>query len=187
MNRKGFKGNISSIVLKSLACLLILIGVSGCKSHKQAIDDTPDFIGETIRQSGKEKEKNKTKGVRYKIVEEAKTWLGTPYVYARSDKGLGTDCSGFVMVVFQKAANMKLPRNSAKQAEFSRDINAKEVRAGDLVFFATGKDKNKVSHVGLMLDPNKFIHASSSKGVTISEMTTPYYQKNFVKYGRVLK
>jgi len=59
------------------------------------------------------------------------------------------------------------------------------VRAGDLVFFATGKDKNRVSHVGIMIDDVKFIHASTKKGVVVSEVTAPYYERTFMMYGRV--
>ena len=118
-------------------------------------------------------------------MKEAETWMGTPYAYAKSEKGKGSDCSGFVMMVYLNALDMKLPRNSAKQAEFCKKIDKKHIRPGDLVFFATGKDPHKISHVGMMIDSDRFIHASSSKGVVISSLSSNYYSTHFRRFGRV--
>lgn len=119
------------------------------------------------------------------LVKEAYSWIGTPYRYARAEKGCGTDCSGMVLKVYEKIYGVKLPRNSAKQAEFCKRISKSNVKSGDLVFFATGKDTHKVSHVGIMVDKSSFIHSSSSKGVCISQVETPYYTRTLIQYGRV--
>lgn len=119
------------------------------------------------------------------IVKEAYTWMGTPYKYAGAEKGKGTDCSGMVLRVYEEVCGVKLPRNSAKQAEFCRRLKPRDVRSGDLVFFATGKDSKRISHVGIMIDGESFIHASTSKGVVVSKVTTPYYERTFIQYGRV--
>lgn len=119
------------------------------------------------------------------IIDEAYSWLGTPYGYAHSEKGVATDCSGMVLEVYEKIAGIKLPRNSAKQAEFCKSIHQKDVKVGDLVFFATGKNEDVISHVGIMVDEKNFIHASASKGVVISDMTQPYYVRTFRGFGRV--
>lgn len=123
--------------------------------------------------------------MRKKIIKEARSWIGTPYKYAGQEKGKGADCSGMVMMVYERATGDKLPRNSAKQAEFCKKIDASDVDAGDLVFFATGKDPDRISHVGIVIDNENFIHASSSKGVVISNFTTDYYQRTFRMFGRV--
>ena len=120
-----------------------------------------------------------------KIIEEVESWLGTPYCYAKAEKGEGVDCSGLVMQVFNTTMNYKIPRNSAKQAEFCCPIKESDVRVGDLVFFATGKAPSKVSHVGIMVDDVSFIHSSTSKGVCISKVNTPYYRRTFLMYGRL--
>lgn len=120
-----------------------------------------------------------------RLVAEAESWLGTPYKYAGDEKGTGTDCSGLVTRLYLDMFGMKLPRNSAKQAEYCIPLKAEEVETGDLVFFATGKDTTKVSHVGVMLDRINFIHASSSKGVVVSKVTNPYYVRTFRMYGRI--
>lgn len=161
----------------------MMLSLVGCKSHKKAVETEEDLIvREMIESSGKKKKgKNKLGEL---LAKEAMTWIGTPYVYGKQNKGSGTDCSGLTMVIYQEVAKIKIPRNSAKQAEFCKNIKEKDVKAGDLVFFATGKSKTQVSHVGLMIDSKRFVHASSSKGVIISEMAG-YYQRNFVKYGRV--
>lgn len=120
------------------------------------------------------------------LLKEAETWMGTPYLYGGEQKGEGADCSGFVMMTFLNALDYKLPRNSGKQAEFCSPISEHEVRIGDLVFFATGNDSTKVSHVGIIIDEKgTFIHASSTKGVCHSTMTNPYFQRHFLMYGRV--
>lgn len=147
-------------------------------------DDSP-YVGETVGVKSKKKDEVKEKNIGDKIAEESLTWIGTPYGYGRSEKGIATDCSGLVLVVYDLIAEIKLPRNSAQQADFCDDLKEKEIKPGDLVFFATGKDQKKVSHVGVMIDSEKFVHASSSKGVILSEMSTPYYRRKFIKYGRV--
>lgn len=125
-----------------------------------------------------------TSKVRKKIVQEAATWIGTPYKYGGIERIGGADCSGFVMVVYQNITGEKLPRNSAKQAEFCIPIDASEIKAGDLVFYATGKDPNKISHVGIVLDDENFIHASTSKGVVVSKLAANYYIQRFRMFGR---
>lgn len=124
-------------------------------------------------------------GVQGALVAEAESWLGTPYLYAGAQKGVGADCSGLVMKVFESAAGFELPRNSAKQAEFCSRLEREDVQPGDLVFFATGKNHEKVNHVGIMVDADRFIHASSSKGVCVSSMASDYYVRAFRMFGRV--
>ena len=121
----------------------------------------------------------------HRLIEEAYTWMGTPYKYAGLSKGKGVDCSGMVMRVYEDVAGRKLPRNSARQAEWCETIDAKDIEMGDLVFFATGKDPDRVSHVGMIVDDDSFIHASSSKGVVVSKLSNPYYMRTFIKFGRV--
>lgn len=137
------------------------------------------------KRSGQTVDVRKLPKERRLLLEEANTWLGTPYEYARADKGRGTDCSGMVMSVYLQALEIKLPRNSRKQAEFCKTIPREKAVAGDLVFFATGKDPSRISHVGMLVDKEQFIHASSSKGVVVSSLDSPYYSKRIICFGRV--
>lgn len=174
--------NLKFRKIKSILALVIILllsgGITSCRSHNKK---EKAHIGETIeRPKGK-----KDHSMGQKVADEVMTWIGTPYSYGCSEKGKSTDCSGMVMVVYQEVTGIKLPRNSAKQAEFCHHVHHKDIKPGDLVFFATGKDRHKVSHVGIMIDHHRFVHASSSKGVMISEIKSSYWQKTFIKYGRV--
>ena len=176
--------SVIRIRLRGFPIFIVAISLllSGC--HKSTKKDK--IVVETIETTVDIKEKkNNKKGENEKLAEEALTWVGTPYRYGASEKGKATDCSGLVLMVYKKIANVDMPRNSAKQAQFCKKISKKEVKPGDLVFFAIGSNKNEISHVGVMIDEIRFVHASASKGVIISEMTTPYYERNFKMYGKV--
>lgn len=118
------------------------------------------------------------------LIKEAKKWIGTKYKYGGHSKS-GTDCSGFVMEVYKSTYDFKLPRTSRDQQEFCKKIKKSQLKVGDLVFFATGKSKNRVSHVGIYIGNGEFIHASSSKGVVISKLEQSYYIRTYHSSGRV--
>ena len=120
-----------------------------------------------------------------KLYKELKRWLGTPYAYAEHTCGEGTDCSGMVMEVYQEVYGIKLHRNSAKMLEVNCSIiDLDDLREGDLVFFVTSSDDH-VSHVGIYLKDNKFVHASSSRGVTVDDLRQNYYATHFHSAARV--
>jgi lipoprotein Spr len=110
-------------------------------------------------------------------------WYGTPYLMGGSSKS-GIDCSAFVQAVYLAAFSMVVPRTAFEQFRVTNRISAVEMREGDLVFFNT---LGGVSHVGIYLRNNKFIHASSSRGVTVSDLFDPYYLKRFLGVGRIEK
>ena len=120
-----------------------------------------------------------------KLYKELKKWLGTPYAYAQHTCGEGTDCSGMVMEVFQEVYGIKVHRNSAKMLEQNcREIDLDDLREGDLLFFCTNGD-GRVSHVGIYLKDNKFVHASSSRGVCVDDLRQNYYATHFHAAARV--
>lgn len=118
-----------------------------------------------------------------KIVAEAVGWIGTPYKYAGQSKS-GTDCSGFILEVFKTTTGVKIPRNSAAQHLWCLPAHRDSLQPGDLIFFATGGDPNRVSHVGLYIGGDEMIHASSSSGVIVSQLQLPYYVKRYHSAGR---
>lgn len=119
------------------------------------------------------------------LYETAARWLGTPYRYGGTTRS-GCDCSGLVMKIYQSVYGKALERNSAKIKERNcKTIKKSQLETGDLVFFATGGNKNRINHVGIYLKSGKFIHASSSKGVIVSDMSEKYYERTFVCAGRV--
>ena len=120
------------------------------------------------------------------LYKELKRWLGTPYVYAAHTCGEGTDCSGMVMEVFLKVYGIKVHRNSARMLEQNcKPIDVEDLREGDLVFFITSSDGH-VSHVGIYLKDYKFVHASSSRGVTVDDLRQNYYATHFHTAARVI-
>ena len=121
-----------------------------------------------------------------KVISYAKKLLGKPYVWGAEGPS-SFDCSGFTYYVFKNAANINLPRVSKDQSNYGTYVKKSDLREGDLIFFDTsGENDGNVSHVGIYLGNNQFIHCSSSKGqVVISEMSS-YYTKAYVNARRVL-
>jgi len=118
-----------------------------------------------------------------RIVTVAESFLGVPYRYGGADK-YGMDCSGFVIAVYKKAYGVDLPHSSLQLYKLGRDVKSGELKTGDLVFFRS--KEAKISHVGIYLGSNIFIHASSSRGVTESDITSSYYRKRFLAARRII-
>lgn len=116
------------------------------------------------------------------LIKEIETWIGTPYKYGGTSKS-GTDCSGFVQTVYKKIYNINLNRSARDLVKNTRLISKSQLKCGDLIFFKIKKPR--VSHVGIYLANNKFVHASSSRGVVVSDLTATYYTKYFYKGGRI--
>lgn len=172
-----------------MLCLTLLLG--GCRSHKNnvMVVKVPVPVGEiSIDDLVAPLEAQDTlilKSDAKAVIKEARKWLGTKYQYG-GESLKGTDCSGMVMKVFQKTTGMKLPRNSAEQQKFAKPIDKKQLRAGDLVFFASKAGGQRVSHVGIYIGRDEFIHASSH-GVVISSLKEVYYERHYHSSGRVLR
>ncbi|GGH76448.1 cell wall-associated NlpC family hydrolase [Pullulanibacillus pueri] len=108
------------------------------------------------------------------IIADAKALIGVPYVYGGTTTK-GFDCSGFTQYVFAENG-ISLPRTAAAQWNGGTKVNSPS--KGDLVFFATVN--NGPSHVGIYLGNNQFINASSSHGVTISDMNNSYWKPRYL-------
>lgn|SRR5690606_2512942 len=122
------------------------------------------------------------------LLSEAETYLGTPYRFGGTSRS-GIDCSAFVQRVFE-IFDYQLPRVSSAQAKEGTAISKEELRAGDLVFFAT-TGRGHVSHVGIVHSVREdgeveFIHASSSQGVTVTPLSDSYWAKRFLYAKRIL-
>ena len=123
------------------------------------------------------------------VIKKARSYTGKPYKWGGTTRS-GMDCSGLLLNSFN-AINYKIPRTSAEQSKTGKKVAKSDLRPGDLVFFATGKKKRKITHVGLVTevrgkDNIKFIHASSSVGVTESNLASDYYKKRYRFARRIL-
>lgn len=108
-------------------------------------------------------------------------WYGTPYKYGGNDQN-GVDCSGFTNALYKDIYKIQLPRVSKDIAENIKRKYTNDLKEGDLVFFSFGKS-GTVNHVGVYLHNNMFVHASTSKGVIISNLNESYYGDYLVKCG----
>ena len=159
---------------KVLLLILIIAGFTSCKVGKETVStkqETP--TKETPRA------KHKVSDLRAYCLD----WLGTPHRMGGTTKQ-GVDCSGFVCNVYKEIYGISLPRRSQDMAKVCKTIKDKnDLKEGDLVFF-NNKKGGTINHVGIFLDKDKFIHTSSSKGVTIGRFSETYWAERFRCGGR---
>ena len=121
-----------------------------------------------------------------KLFEYIDEWYGTRYCMGGTTKNC-IDCSAFVQSLIGAIYGITVPRTAVTQYKSSKRISTTELKEGDLLFFHTRRNHGLVTHVGIYLQNNKFVHASSSGGVTISDMYEPYYVQHLIAAGRIIE
>ncbi len=116
-----------------------------------------------------------------RMIEFIDDWYGTPYRLGGTTKR-GIDCSAFSRFLFSFVYGINLPRTAREQYRNTNRISRTELKEGDLIFFNT---RGGVSHVGVYLQNNKFVHSSSSGGVAINDMYEQYWVRRFIAVGRI--
>jgi len=114
---------------------------------------------------------------------ESANWIGVRYRSGGNDRR-GVDCSGLTCQVYKKVYRKNLKRTTTDQLKQSRNISKRKLREGDLVFFTSKNSRKKVAHVGIYLKNGKFVHASSSRGVIVSDLNEQYYRTHWLRGGR---
>ena len=146
-----------------LAVILGAIALSGCQSSVPRPAGPPPAAG--------------------KVVQQARAQLGTPYRYGGESPNSGFDCSGLVYYSHRKLG-YQVPRTTGEQYRHSHPISRHQLRPGDLVFFRFRRSR-RVSHVGIYLGANRFVHApAKNKRVSIARLDTPFWSRHFVRGGR---
>jgi cell wall-associated NlpC family hydrolase len=116
------------------------------------------------------------------LVNFAKKYLGTPYVWGGTNLNTGVDCSGFVYCVYRNFG-ITLNRSSSSMYTQGTAVNKANLIAGDLVFFSS---EGSVDHVGIYIGDNQYIHSSTyGVGVIISSLNTPNAQKTYTGAKRI--
>lgn len=113
----------------------------------------------------------------YNTIDE---WMGTRYCYGGNSKSC-IDCSAFTGTIFRNVFKIDLPRTAREQYSICTKVKKNELKEGDLVFFNT---RGGISHVGVYLHNNKFVHASTSSGVMISDLDDNYWGGKYAGAGR---
>ena len=121
------------------------------------------------------------------IIMTAKKYIGVPHCMGGTTMKC-IDCSGLLVAVFAKYGII-LPHKSEEQARFGKVISGMDqLIKGDLVFFIrTYRTSDFITHSGIYIGNNKFIHTSSSNGVTITSLTDPWWKEKFIFGTRILK
>ena len=177
--------NLSKVVAQRFSGLRFLILGSvammfiGCSTTRQMEQKQTNAAYETL---GLKKEGNDN----VMLYREAASWMHVPHVDGGSSRN-GTDCSFLVYSIYRAVYNKTLERNSqAMLNKNCRRIGRHQLKEGDLVFFNTGSNPGfSVSHVGIYLKNHKFLHASTQKGVHVSDLDENYYRKAWICGGRV--
>jgi lipoprotein Spr len=155
----------------------VIAGLNACKSSKNAsklskkqkYDYYSQKLGILIDENCNDK-----------LMESIIYWLGTPYKFSGCDKN-GIDCSCLVKNIYSEVYKIELKRNSLEIFDACNLKSKEKLKEGDLIFFKT--ESNKVSHVGIYIKDNKFVHSSTKKGVMISDLKEPYFEKTYYKCG----
>lgn len=176
------KGNIIYLI-----ALLFIFVLSSCTPAPPWNPETNTRRRTQQRQPRPEtKQSSHLSPKKQELLATIKQYLGVPYKWGGVDKS-GMDCSGLVITIYRDVFDMALPHNSSQLSKLGTRINRHKLTLGDLVFFRTGNGP-QISHVGIYLADSHFVHASSSSGVTISNMATnSYYVHRFVSGRRMLK
>ncbi|MFV2029447.1 C40 family peptidase [Neisseria sp. S1] len=120
------------------------------------------------------------------LISSAMGLLGVAYRYGGTSASTGFDCSGFMQHIFRRSMQINLPRTSAEQARMGVAVSRSDLQPGDMVFFSTVG--GRISHVGLYIGNNRFIHAPrTGKSIEITSMSNKYWNARYVTARRVKK
>ncbi len=174
--------------MRKMICYLALvifsaamIGCTGLRSNP-TFSEKPPRKRATAKSQPQERAVSKSRFER-NLMKQINVYMGVPYKWGGSTVR-GMDCSGFVSVVYKKSVDLALPHNAAQLYGRGKPVAAGRLQIGDLVFFENIESAG-VSHVGIYVGESRFAHASTKRGVVISELKQKYYQDRFIGAKRV--
>jgi cell wall-associated NlpC family hydrolase len=153
----------SRVFIVLLAATVLLVACGGTVYSRSRSVDTSSIVSSLMAQH--------------------KLWKGVPYRSGGQSKR-GVDCSGFVQLTFRDRFHIDIPRSTKGQARYGLKVRRSHLRAGDLVFFRTGIRQR---HVGIYIEDGKFLHASTSRGVMLSNLSDDYWEDHYWQARRVMR
>lgn len=157
-------------MFRFLFIILIIANIGGCGTTIIKTDNRTQTIEQAVVVN-----LNNTNRVTKLLYDQFSHWEGTKYYFGGLSKE-GIDCSGFVYITFKSQFGISLPRSTQLLSKIGVKTPKDKLRAGDLVFFETGK---LTKHVGIYIENGKFLHVSTKKGVMISKLNNLYWNSKF--------
>ncbi|GGO75612.1 lipoprotein NlpC [Marinobacterium nitratireducens] len=154
-----------ALVPVALAALLL----QGCAGKAPSPADTTSARPVAVKQQ------NVGNNIISRLYAQHESWRGTPYRLGGESRS-GIDCSALIQLTFRDQFDLELPRTTADLVKIGAPVPKKELAAGDLVFFRTGR---RTRHAGIYIEDGRFLHASSRKGVIISRLDNPYWSRHY--------
>ena len=179
------------------ACFLLILFLTSChpgrraarrkaEAHRSVVTRPSNKVPDTktLKQKYAEKLGVKPKNIEniplYSFID---VWYGTKYRLGGNDRS-GIDCSAFARKLYDQVYRIDLLRTAVQQfGNCQRIKRTKDAIEGDLVFFKV--NSKNVTHVGIYLMNDFFVHASTSGGVMISNLNETYWSKYFEGIGRI--
>jgi len=170
---------LKNIVKRAVYVSVVLLFAACGPSKKITKEPQTKSIQETYAAILKVERRSISNIQLYSFIDE---WYGIPYKYgAKSKKGI--DCSNFVVLLYENVYKKNISGTASSLYQQCKNVSRSNLKEGDLVFFKI--DSDNVSHVGVYLQNNKFVHASTKRGIVISDLDEEYYKKNFYKGGKL--
>lgn len=164
------------ILLHTFILLITIIATSSCRTQQSASHIDYRALVRAADKLGFDIEEHDD----HALMLESASWIGTPYQYGGNTRH-GVDCSGLTCAIYQNVYRLRLPRRSVDQHNHSLCTPVSgHLRQGDLLFFSSKNSNGRCAHVGIYLKNNSFIHASSTRGVVVDNLTGRYWQKHLI-------
>ena len=171
-------GRLYLLVGTGITALALMVITTSCATHQKQ----PTAATQDLNRAEKAQRQPQTNNVEQRILEQYQRWKGTRHQLGGTGSK-GIDCSGFVKAVYQDVFKINLPRTTKAQVRQGKSVSYDDLQPGDLVFF-TPPDYPR--HVGIFLSRSQFVHASKTKGVTISKIDAYYWGKYYWTARRIL-